>query len=69
MGSNPATPTEKVQVRATFLRSESGLTCFRLRVYLRDYRFPRVYDRFSCAPKIRSMTTAPVWITGRICFR
>jgi hypothetical protein len=40
-----------------------------LRVYLSDYRFSRVYDRRSCVPKMPSMTTAPVWITGRICYR
>jgi hypothetical protein len=33
--------------------------CF-VRVYLRDYRFPRVYGRCGSAPKIPSMTTAPV---------
>ena len=32
-------------------------------------RFPRVYGCRSCAPKMPSMTTAPVWMTGRICFR
>ena len=30
--------------------------------------FPRAYGRRSCVPKMPSMTTAPVWITGRICF-
>jgi hypothetical protein len=45
------------------------LICFCVRVYQRDYRFPRVYGRCGSAPKIPSMTTAPVWITGRICFR
>ncbi|BFO13916.1 hypothetical protein SHKM778_03040 [Streptomyces sp. KM77-8] len=64
VGSNPATPTVKYQVKALpdFRRC---LHLFRLR----DYRLLRVYGRCGSAPDIPSMTTAPTWSTGRICFR
>ena len=68
VGSNPATPTAETADQAG-TEFSIRLICFCLRVYLSDYRFPRAYDRRSCVQKMPSMTTAPVWITGRICFR
>ena len=58
----------KQQIAAPTHVSRCG-DLFGVCVYLRDYRFPSVYDRCGSAPKIPSMTTVPVWICGRIYFR
>jgi hypothetical protein len=59
VGSNPATPAAEIAGQRAQCVSCTGPSGF-VRVHLRDYR--------AGVPKMPSMSVAPAWITGRICF-
>ena len=71
VGSNPATPTaetadqERPHVRTLLICFVCVSNCVTIdpECVLSDYGY------CGAAPKMPSMTTAPVWITGRICLR